>query len=318
MNVLGIHHVTAVSAKIAENLSFYTGPMGMRLVKKSINQDDVSAYHLFYADAVGTPGTDLTFFDWPTMGPNKPGPGTVSLTTLRVRGEALDAWESRLKDIGVPTERDQDPAGRARLLFADPEGQSLALIDDSGLPGEIVPWDKTLPAELATRGIFGLDIESARPESTLNVLTNVLGYTDLGGGRVSIKTADSASEILVKNSSTRSMGVVGAGGVHHVAFRVKDDQELLAFKEKIESVGFRTSGYVDRYYFHSLYFREPGGVLFELATDGPGMAGDEPAESIGEKLSIPPFMESRRAAIEAGLKPLPLPAYLEQSQGENR
>lgn len=318
MKVHGIHHVTAVSARIADNLAFYTGPMGLRLVKKSINQDDVSAYHLFYADTVGSPGTDLTFFDWPTMGPNVPGPGTVTLTTLRANGTMLEAWESRLKEAGVPTERDTDLSGRARLLFADPEGQSLALVDDAGIRGTVVPWEKTLSAEMSTRGIFGVDMESPRPDATKRVLTEVLGYSDVDGTRFQIESEDSASELVIKEPRGRTFGSVGAGGVHHVAFRVKDDTELLAFKDKIEAAGYRTSGYVDRYYFHSLYFREPGGVLFELATDGPGMAGDEPADSIGERLSIPPFMESRRASIEAGLKPLPLPAYLSLPEGETK
>lgn len=312
MSILGIHHVTAVSSRIAENLAFYTGPMGMRLVKKSINQDDVKAYHLFYADAVGSPGTDLTFFDWPTIGANRPGPATVTLTTLRAKGTNLDAWADRLAEVGIPVERDEDLAGRARILFADPEGQSLALIDDTGLRGQVVPWTKTLTADMATRGIFGVDIESARPDSTRRVLTDVLGYTSIDGVRFGLESEDSSSEVVVHDPKGRNMGQVGAGGVHHVAFRVKDDETLATMQDRIESAGFRTSGYVDRYYFHSLYFREPGGILFELATDGPGMAGDEDAEHIGEKLSVPPFMESRRASIEAGLKPLPNPVYLNE------
>ncbi len=310
MKVLGLHHVTAVSSRIADNLRFYTGEMGMRLVKKSINQDDVSAYHLFYADEVGSPGTDLTFFDWPTIGPDRPGLGTVSLTTLRARGDSLPAWAERLREAGMFVEQDQDLSGRARLLFSDPEGQRLALVDDAGLPGEVVPWAKTLPADMATRGILGVDLQSARPDSTRRVLADVLGYRDLDGTRFEIRTEDSASEVNVVELPGSGFGQVGAGGVHHVAFRVRDDQELLAFQDRIEAAGFRTSGYVDRYYFHSLYFREPGGILFELATDGPGMAGDEPADRIGERLSIPPFMEDRRAMIEAGLKPIPDPAYL--------
>ncbi|RYG48225.1 ring-cleaving dioxygenase [bacterium] len=310
MKVLGIHHVTAISARIGDNLDFYTGPLGLRLVKKSINQDDVSAYHLFYADAIASPGTDLTFFDWPQSGPNRPGPATVTLTTLRAPAGSLDAWQARLEEAGAIVERDADGAGRSRLHFSDPEGQRLALIDDAGLPGTVVPWAETIPAELATRGIFGVDIESARPDATRRVLTEVLGYGDMDGSRFSIQTEDSASEIVVHEPTARFLGQPGAGGVHHVAFRVHDDEELRAFQDRIEAAGYRTSGYVDRYYFHSLYFREPGGVLFELATEGPGMAADEPAERLGERLSIPPFMESRRAAIEANLKPLAPPTYL--------
>jgi glyoxalase family protein len=310
MNVLGIHHVTAISARIAENLAFYTGPLGLRLVKKSINQDDTSAYHLFYGDAVASPGMDLTFFDWPNVPANQAGPGTVGLTTLRVPGASLAEWEARLAGLGISVVRDQDLAGRRRLQFADGEGQRLALVDDTGLAGEIVPWDRTVPAAMAVRGILGVDIESARPDSTRRVLTDLLGYQDVDGTRFVVNTPESASEVIVREPTKNRLGQAGAGGVHHVAFRVRDDAEMLAFQEKIEAAGLRTSGYVDRYYFHSLYFREPGGVLFELATEGPGMVTDEPLETLGERISIPPFMEDRRVRIESALKPLPKPAYL--------
>ena len=311
MNVLGIHHVTAVSSRISENLDFYTGPIGLRLVKKSVNQDDTSAYHLFYSDEVASPGTDLTFFDWPNAGETIPGPGMVSLITLRAPGHALDEWTQRLSQGGRSVRRDKDSAGRDRILFTDPEGQRLALVDDTNLPNDVVPWSKTVAADVATRGILGVDIESARPDSTRRVLTELLGYRDVDGTRFEIRTENSASDINVLDPTAQRLGHVGAGGVHHVAFRVKDDAELAAFQERIEAAGLRTSGYVDRFYFHSLYFREPGGVLFELATDGPGMASDEDAEHLGEKLALPPFLEARRAQIEANLKPLPNPAYLE-------
>lgn len=311
MNVLGIHHVTAVSARIAENLAFYTGTMGMRLVKKSVNQDDVSAYHLFYADAVASPGTDLTFFDWPAIDDNRPGPGSVGLTTLRVAGSALEFWEARLSAAGVVVVRDEDLSGRARLTFADPEGQRLALVDDTGMRGEVTPWDKMLPAEMATRGILGVNLDSARPDATRRVLTEFLGYRDVDGTRFVLDVGEAESEIIVTEPTGRSLGAMGAGGVHHVAFRVHNDLEIDMYREKLEAAGFRTSGFINRYYFHSLYFREPGGVLFELATEGPGMASDEPMETLGERLALPPFLEPQREAIEAGLKPIGLPAYLQ-------
>jgi glyoxalase family protein len=311
MKVLGIHHVTAVSGKIVENLAFYTGVLGMRLVKKSVNQDDVSAYHLFYADEVGSPGSDLTFFDWPTIQPNRPGPMTVGLTTLRVPGGSLDWWSSRFKVAEVVFERDTDDAGRERITFIDGEGQHLALIDSTGLAHDVAPWTKNIPAEVAIRGIHGVDLDSRNVDSTRKVLTDILGYEDVDGTRFVVNGDNYSSELIVREPNKDGFGQVGAGGVHHVAFRVKSDEELLAFKDKIESFGIRTSGYVDRFYFHSLYFREPGGVLFELATDGPGFASDEDPSHLGEGIALPPFLEPQRAAIVKNLKPLPQPAYME-------
>ena len=311
MNVLGIHHVTAVSAQIESNLAFYTGVLGMRLVKKSVNQDDVSAYHLFYADAVGSPGTDLTFFDWPSIQANRPGPMTVGLTTLRVPAASLDWWYQRLSDFGLFVVRDHDLAGRNRLTFADGEGQHLALIDSTGLACEVSPWAKIIPEENAIRGIHGVDLESRKADSTHRVLTELLGYQSVDGTRFIVEGDDYSSEIVVREPNVIEFGQVGAGGVHHVAFRVRNDDELLVYKEKIESFGIRTSGLIDRFYFHSLYFREPGGVLFELATDGPGFASDEDPSHLGEGIALPPFLEPRRSSIVKNLKPLPKPAYLE-------
>lgn len=303
MSTHAIHHVTAVSARIGENLKFYTGVLGLRLVKKSVNQDDVSAYHLFYADEAGTPGTDMTFFDWPTIGPNTPGAGTVALTSFRVRGEALDWWEKRLNEAGCSPERSRDEGDRESILFSDPEGQRLELIDDSGLPVKAHPWTKEVPEEYALRGILGVDIESARPDSTRRVLTEILGYQADENVFTAADENYHGRVRLVPSLSGR-MGRVGAGGVHHVAFRINDVDELHEMQQKIEALGLGTSGLVDRYYFQSLYFREPGGVLFELATDGPGFATDESSDTLGERLALPPFLEPRRAEIEAGLKPI--------------
>jgi glyoxalase family protein len=312
MKVLGIHHVTAVSAQIEANLAFYTGVLGMRLVKKSVNQDDVSAYHLFYADKVGSPGTDLTFFDWPSIQPNRPGAGTVALTTLRIPDGSIGSWQERLGNEFVSF--NQDLAGRNRIMLTDGEGQSLALVEDSGLPGTVVPWTASVPESMAIRGILGVDIASARPDSTRRVLNEILGYEDTDGSRFFTSGEDYASEIIVREPTDNGFGQVGAGGVHHVAFRVRNDVELREFQDEIESFGIRTSGYIDRYYFHSLYFREPGGVLFELATEGPGFASDEDAEHLGEGIALPPFLEPRRESIVANLKPLPVPTYLSLKQ----
>lgn len=302
MSTHAIHHVTAVSAKIGENMKFYTSVLGLRLVKRSVNQDDVSAYHLFYADTVGSPGTDMTFFDWPDIGPNIPGPGTIALTSFLVPSESLDWWFERLSDAGAAPLRDGD----ARILFSDPEGQRLALVADMGFPARSQPWARVVAEDKAIRGILGVEIESARPESTAKVLTDILGYRLVDDeGTYETRDGDVSAQIRLISPAGGKFGRVGAGGVHHVAFRIADQDEMLRLQGQIEALGLSTSGFVDRYYFQSLYFREPGGVLFELATEGPGFGSDEPIETLGERLALPPFLEPRRAEIEAGLKPLP-------------
>lgn len=306
MSVHSIHHVTAVTAQIARNAAFYTKTLGLRLVKKSVNQDDVSAYHLFYADAVGSPGTDMTFFDWPNIGQNTPGPGTISLTAFRVPTASLDFWEARLNDAEAYPDRSLDELGRERLLFSDFEGQRLELTGADDLPGIAVPWSAEVPEEHALRGILGVDLESARPEVTAQVLTQLLGFTQAHREYAIFETQDEAhyARVRLAASTSRRVGRVGAGGVHHVAFRVADDDELQALLKRVEEAGLPTSGYVDRFYFHSVYFREPGGILFEIATDGPGFDSDESMETLGQKLALPPFLEPRREEIEAGLKPI--------------
>lgn len=301
-----IHHVTAVTAQIAQNHQFYTKVLGLRLVKKSVNQDDVSAYHLFYADAVGTPGTDMTFFDWPKIGADSPGLGTIACTTFRVPKGTLDYWEARLNEFDAGPLREIDELDQERILFSDPEGQRLELVEDLSQPVVGTPWGKIVPEEFAIRGILGVDLQTARADGTRRVLTEILGYEPIDREET-VYVSDFASQagrLRLVGGHNRQFGRLGAGGVHHVAFRVADDDELNRLGERIEAVGLRTSGFVDRYYFHSLYFREPGGILFELATDGPGFAADESIESLGEKLALPPFLEGRRSEIESGLRPL--------------
>ncbi len=315
MQLTGIHHVTAVSADAPGNHAFYTGVLGMRLVKKTVNQDDVTAYHLFYADKHGSPGTDLTFFDWPAP-PERRGGRTVTLTGLRVAGEGvLDWWRARLAGAGVavaePTERD----GRGVLDFTDPEGQRLALVDDGGV-GPAHPWEKSpVPAERQIRGLGPITLTVPELAPTATVLTEVMGmravrdYPDpvSPNHRVHVFEMDAggpAAELHVAVRPDLAVARPGAGGVHHIAFRAPDDREHRAWVKRLASFGVPNSGVVDRFYFRSLYFREPGGILFEIATDGPGFAADEPAETMGTKLALPPAFEPHRRDIEAGLKPL--------------
>ena len=313
MGLTGFHHRTAVTADAPANHRFYTGVMGMRLVKKTVNQDDVSAYHLFYADGLASPGSDVTFFDWP-VGRERRGTGAVVRTGLRVPGrDALAWWGERLSGAGVAqggiTERD----GRLVLDFEDPEGQRLCLIADPGTAPHH-PWPASpVPRDYQILGLGAIAISVPRLEPTDRSLREVLGLERLrayreGDAEVQVYAmgggGETARELHVKVEPGLAAAGQGAGGVHHVALRTPDDDTYRAWVDRLQALRVPSSGPVDRYYFRSLYFRDPGGVLFEIATDGPGFATDEPLETLGERLALPPFLESRRAAIEAGLKPL--------------
>ncbi len=308
MQLTGIHHLTAVTAHAAENLAFYTRVLGLRLVKKTVNQDDVSAYHLFYADGLASPGSDITFFDWPAPSERR-GSGSISRTHLRVAG-GLDAWRERLDRAGIRHGEPERLDGRLTLAFEDPEGQRLALVDDGGT-GESHPWNRSpVPASEQIRGLGPIRLSVPHPERTAAVLTEVLGMRrersfETPGGAIEVYAmgpGGPAAEIQL-HADASAPARAGAGGVHHVAFRIPD-AEYGAWADRLRSRRMPSSGPVDRYYFRSLYFREPNGILFEIATDGPGFASDEPLETLGERLALPPFLEPRRREIEAGLKPL--------------
>jgi glyoxalase family protein len=319
MELGGLHHVTAVTTRAQENVAFYTEVLGLRLVKKTVNQDDVSAYHLFYGDELGRPGTEVTFFDWPHLriAPNHAGAGEISATELRVPGrDALEFWSERLAEYGGSThvgieERD----GRSLITFTDPEGQRLRLVDDtgSGVAGG-VPWEGSpVPREAGIRGLGAVELTVRDLGPTAWVLTEVLGFRRADerakdGARVvafEVGTGGAGAEVRVVEESGAPPARLGRGGVHHVAFRTPDDEEHAAWREKIRAAGLGVTPQIDRFYFRSIYFREPGGVLFEIATDGPGFATDEDAAHLGEQLSLPPFLEPQREEIEAGLEPIP-------------
>lgn len=314
MQLTGIHHLTAISAKPRENLAFYTGQLGMRLVKKTVNQDDVGAYHLFYADGKANPGTDLTFFDFP-VAPERRGSNSISRTGLRVAGRtSLEYWRDRLERAGGPIGDVAEVDGRLTLPFEDAEGQRLMLVDDDGT-GPASPWERSaVPAEHQIRGLGPVVLSVHDLARTERVLTGVMNMrrerhyaATEAAGEVHVFAMGQggpAAELHVIEQKDLPMAQQGAGGVHHVAFRTPDDQQYHRWAQRLNELGVRNSGEIDRFYFRSLYFREPNGILFEIATDGPGFATDEPMDALGEKLALPPFLESRRAAIEAGLKPL--------------
>jgi glyoxalase family protein len=312
MQLTGIHHLTAISAKPRENRAFYTGLLGMRLVKKTVNQDDVSAYHLFYADGRANPGTDLTFFDFPAA-PEQRGSNSISRTGLRIAGEnSLAFWWDRLKQAGGHVGDISEVDGRLTLPFEDSEGQRLVLVDDRGA-GSASPWEKsTVPAEHQIRGLGPIVLTVHELSRTAFVLTEVMNMRrvrDYAAHGAEIHVFEMgeggpAAELHVIEAKDLPEARQGAGGVHHVAFRTPDEEQYHAWAQRLNELGVRNSGEIDRFYFRSLYFREPNGILFEIATDGPGFATDEPMATLGEKLSLPPFLEPRRARIEAGLKPL--------------
>jgi len=312
MQLQGIHHLTAITADAPRNFRFYTGTLGMRLVKKSVNQDDVSAYHLFYADGDASPGCDLTFFDWPAPRERR-GTRSITRTGLRVPGEtSLLWWEKRLKDAGLAATPIQLRDGRKVIDFEDFEGQRLSLVADDGR-SEARAWDRSpVPPEHQIIGLGPITISVPDLKGTDRILTQVMEMRkarEYAQGEVRVQVYEMGpggpgAELHVAVEPSALPGRQGAGGVHHVAFRVPTDEQYEAWEERLTEMGVGSSGPVDRYYFRSLYFREPSGILFELATDGPGFAVDEPKESLGEKLALPPFLEGRRKEIEAGLKPL--------------
>ncbi len=316
MDLTGIHHLTAVSATIRDNYRFYTQTLGMRLVKRSVNQDDVSAYHLFYADAVGSPGTDLTFFDW-KMPRERRGTQSLVRTHLRVAGPAsLEWWAGRFQELGVLASGIVERDGRPTLDFEDPEGQRLALIDDGGRGDRPVTWDKSsVPAPHQIRGLGPIVMSVPSLRETDAVLTQVMNlrpvrrypFDESAAHKVHVYEMGGGgphAELHVAVEPDLAPARLGAGGVHHVAFRTPTETEYHAWKARLDARGIPNSGEVDRYYFRSLYFREPNGILFEIATDGPGFVVDEDPATLGEHVALPPFLEPRRAAILAGLEPI--------------
>ncbi len=319
MQLAGIHHLTAVTAQAKRNIDFYTRVLGLRLVKKTVNQDDTSAYHLFYADGKGSPGTDITFFDWPARRERR-GTRSIVRTGFRVGDKAaLEFWRDRFTLMNVTQSDIVERDGRDTLDFEDFEGQRLTLVKDDST-GPVNPWAKSLvPEQFQMRGFGPITISVPVLASTEALLTGVMNMkrvreykhrrSDAGDETVDVVVftmgdGGAAAELHVAVEPNAPKSTAGAGGAHHVAFRVPTFEEYDAWSKRLGELAVPTSGPVDRFYFRSLYFKEPNGVLFELATDEPGFDSDEPMESLGEKLSLPPFLEPKRVQIEAGLKPL--------------
>jgi len=301
MKLEGIHHVTAITADAPGNVDFYTRVLGLRLVKKTVNQDDPTVYHLFYADEKGSAGSDLTFFEYPDLPRGRAGAGMVHTVAWRVASdEALAFWAERLGAEGVAVERDG-----TRLRFADPEGMGLeiGIVETDDEP--LVARHPDIPAELALQGFDGVRAYSADPDASRTFLEETLGFEPQGGRDWEVR-GESRGSFYAYEAPPEARGESGAGTVHHVAW-ASGMEEHAAWRERVAQAGMRPTPVIDRFYFRSVYFREPSGVLFEIATLGPGFTADEPLETLGEALSLPPAYEPLRERLEGVLTPLPDP-----------
>jgi glyoxalase family protein len=311
----GLHHVTAIAGDPVENLRFYRDVMGLRLVKKSVNQDDPATYHLFYADADGHPGTDLTFFPWPHAKPGNPGVGVVQETYLTVPHGTIDAWETRLRAGGARVEPPAVRFGERVLPFADPHGLRLALVEGA-TPFAFTAWDASpVPEGEQIRGLHGARAPLRELGPTERFLTEVMGFERVGTEGDWVRfvlppsagaaAADGAGRVLdLREVPDGRRGAWGVGSVHHLAWTVDDDAHQVALRGAVARAGRRPSEVIDRFWFRSVYFMEPGGVLFELATTGPGFAVDEDPSALGERLILPPWLEPHRSEIEGVLPDL--------------
>ena len=323
LSLAGLHHVTAICGDPQRNLDFYSGVLGLRLVKRTINFDDPSTYHLYYGDYAGTPGTILTFFAWPGARRGNAGTGQVEVTSLSIPAESVGYWSGWLQARGVVGVEVSERLGSKIIAFADPDGMRLELVADGApaAPGDgWQPWEKgPVPAEHAIRGLHGVAASLRATEATTRLLTETLALRSLGpvaARRTRFASVPGegppnlASQYIdLIDDVAGAPGSVAVGSVHHVAWRVADDAAQQAWREKLAAAGFGVSPVMDRTYFHSIYFREPGGVLFEIATNPPGFAADgETLEALGSRLQVPPWLEPQRELLERTLPPLREPA----------
>ena len=311
-DITGLHHITCIAGDAQENVDFYSGVLGMRLVKKSVNQDSPGTYHLFYADGEGHPGTDITFFPWPEMSPAKPGIGLAMEVALAVPLGSLDYWADRLTEHGIPVGEVETRRLTAALPFTDPHGLPVTLHETAD-ERQFAVWSASpVPADHQIRGLHSVRLWLQDLATSAAFLTGTLGFVDLGSEgewtAFGLEGGGSGRYLEIREIPDAQRGRWGTGGVHHVAWRVPDDGTELAVRARIERARRRPTEVIDRFWFKSVYFLEPGGVLFELATDGPGFTADEDPATLGERLVLPPWLEAQRGQIEAALPPLKPPA----------
>lgn len=307
-DISGIHHITAISGDARENLEFYTNVLGMRLVKKSVNQDDPGTYHLFYADADGHPGTDLTFFPFRHSPPGRLGVGLGVEIALAIPDGTVEYWSRRLQEHDVKISGVESRRGDRALVFDDPHGQKLALVETRD-PRDFTPWDRSpVPADLQIVGLHAVRIWERDLALTASFLTGVLEFENYGESdgwhRFGVAGGGSGKHLEIRELPQGTRGAWGVGTMHHVAWRVADEEVELRVRERIANAHRRPTEVIDRFWFKSVYFLEPGGVLFEIATDGPGFATDEDPAHLGEQLVLPPWLEPQRREIESVLPKL--------------
>ncbi len=311
MKLLGIHHITAIASDPQRNLDFYTRTLGLRLVKRTVNFDDPGSYHFYFGDRVGTPGTIITFFPWPGARRGTRGTGQVVATSFAVPPAAISYWKSRLANEHVTYEELPLRFGNNVLRFADPDGLILELIASEHLENTDPGYKTEVPREFGLRGFHAPTLEVQTAKLSERLLTETFGFKIIAQEkdrrRFSVDETATAAQLDLIERPASGYGQIAAGTVHHIAFRVADAEQQLLWHKTLSDLGLRVTPVIDRQYFHSIYFREPGGILFEIATDGPGFATDEPVKHLGESLRLPPQFESHRDSIERALPVISLP-----------
>jgi glyoxalase family protein len=313
--ILGIHHITAICGEPQRNVDFYAGVLGLRLVKRTVNFDDPKTYHLYYGDGAGSPGTILTFFPWVGIGPGRPGNGQVTVTSFAVPQGSIPFWTERLNQYGVAFEGPSTRLGEDILTFADPDGMRLELIATAKIDPKKAYAGGAIPVDYAIHGFHSPTLSEGTLEKTASLLTDTMGFqaAQREGNRFRfvVGTGDAGSMVDILVNPDAPFGRVAGGSVHHIAWRTPDDAQQRDWLTALSKLGYGVSPVMDRKYFHSIYYREPGGILFEIATDSPGFAVDEPAERLGTSLVLPAWLEPARADIEAVLPPIELPEQAE-------
>ena len=307
MTLRGIHHITAIASDPQRNVEFYTQVLGLRFAKRSVNFDDPSTYHFYFGDRTGRPGTAMTFFAWPGARRGTRGTGQVIAASFAVPKKSIEYWKSRLAEHRVFSEEIPARFDAAALRLTDPDGLLLELIESAQLEDVDLKYQSDVPKKFAIHGFHAptLELQQRKPtEELLKTLGFELIGEDESRRRFSVNKKSTSGQIDLIERSDGQFGVNSAGTVHHIAFRCANDKEQLRWREQLVELGFHVTPVIDRFYFHSIYFREPGGILFEIATEGPGFTADEPVEHLGENLKLPPQYEEHRAEIERALPPI--------------